>query len=462
MKKYIYNIFKGVGLAFVFVLVLSSCDKWIDTEINIDPDAPADVPMKLMLPAIEQAMGYNMTGNDIVRVTNMWTQHFDGVVRQSYTQAKYTLLPSGVNNIWNSMYTEIFMNSKVLIAKAEGTDGDAASPHFAGVAQVITATTLGIATDVFGDMPFSEGFSGDENILTPAFDSQETIYATINSTLDQAIANLSSATNAIAVSGDVIYGGDVDKWKKAAYSIKARHALQLSAVNGNAAYTAALAAAANGFTSNDDDYEVPWNADNKNPIWQFMDERTDIRMGATFVDMLKADDDPRLPFFVAEYEGDYVGSVIGSEVENCSWPGPYIAALDAPSVLMSYAELKFIEAEANLMLGNTAAAQDAYEAAVSASVLKVTGSANAAWLAGNILGVPVTLDMIMTQKYIATFGTNQPYADYRRTGLPVLTPNPVGVLPNIPTRFPYAQDEITYNGANVPSVIISDKLWWDQ
>lgn len=459
MKKYIYNIFKGVGLAFVFVLVMSSCNKWIDTDININPDAPADVPMKLMLPAIEQSFGYNMTGNDIVRVTNMWTQHYDGVVRQSLAQAKYTYLPADVNNLWNSMYTEIFMNSKVLIQKAENPDGEA-SPHFAGIAQVITATTLGIATDVFGDMPFSEGFSGDQNILTPAFDSQETLYGTINSTLDDAITNLSSATNAIDVEGDVIYGGDLDKWKKAAYSIKARHAMQLGAINGDAAYTAALAAAANGFTSNDDDMEVPWEEANKNPVYQFMDERGDIRMGATFVDMLKANDDPRLPFFATEYEGDYTGSVIGSANENCSSPGSYIAAVDAPSVIMSYAELKFIIAEAKFRLGQDAQAD--YEEAVAASVLKVTGSANTVWLAGNILGVPVTLEDIMTQKYIAGFGTNQPYADYRRTGLPVLTPHPDGVLPAIPTRFPYAQEEITYNGANVPSVTISDKLWWDQ
>ena len=92
MKKY-NIILKALGLAFVFVLVLSSCSKWIDTDINIDPDAPADVPMKLMLPAIEQSMGYNMTGNDIVRTTNMWMQQFDGVVRQSLNQAQYTYLP---------------------------------------------------------------------------------------------------------------------------------------------------------------------------------------------------------------------------------------------------------------------------------------------------------------------------------------------------------------------------------
>ena len=79
----------------------------------------------------------------------------------------------------------------------------------------------------------------------------------------------------------------------------------------------------------------------------------------------------------------------------------------------------------------------------------------------NINGVPVTLELIMTQKYINSIGTNQAYADYRRTGLPVISVPPGAVLPAMPRRFPYAQDEISYNGDNVPSVTISDKVWWD-
>lgn len=460
MKKHINNIFKVLGLAFVFVLVLSSCEKWIDTDLNIDPDAPADVPMNLMLPAIQQSMGYNMTGNDIVRVTGMWMQQFDGVVRQSLNQAQYTLLPADINNMWTSMYTEIFMNSIVLIDKAENTEGKE-SPHNAGVAKTIMATTLGIATDVFGAMPYSEAFMGNENALTPIYDTQEQIYATLNSTLDAAIADLSSTSNLVNIGGDVIYGGDAAKWLKAAYSIKARHALQMSAKNGASAYTAALALVANGFASNADDYEVPWEASNKNPFYQFMDERTDIRMGATMVDLMKLNDDPRIPFFCELAADDvYRGSIIGSLDESASYLGSYIAGKSASSVIMSYAELKFIEAEALFMTGGDA--QAAYEAAVAASVLRVTGDANADWLDANINGVTITLELIMTQKYIATFGTNQAYSDYRRVGLPVITPHPDGVLPALPTRFPYAQSEINYNTANVPSVQISDKLWWDQ
>ncbi|NOR76542.1 MAG: SusD/RagB family nutrient-binding outer membrane lipoprotein [Draconibacterium sp.] len=462
MKKYIYNIFKSAGLVLLLAITITSCDTWIDTDLNIDPDAPADVPMNLMLPAIEQSLGFNLAGNDVVRVTNIWMQQFDGVDRQSYTQARYQLLPADVNNVWNSIYPEIFMNSIVLIDKAENTEGKE-SPHNAGVAKVIMATTLGVATDLFGDMPFSDAFKGNENVLTPTFDSQETLYSTIGSYLDAAIADLSSSENAVGVSGDVVYGGDVDLWKKAAYSIKARHLLQLTGINGSAAYSAALAAAGNGFSSIDDDFEVPWETDNKNPIFQFMEQRTDIRMGATLVDLMKNIDDPRLPFYAAEdADGNYTGSDILTQNGDASYPGDYIAAADAPSVIMSFAELKFIEAEAHLGLGDATKAKAAFEEGIKASVTKVVGEFDQDWYDTNFGGLTITLELIMEQKYIVSFGTNQAFADYRRTGLPALTIPEDANLPTMPTRFPYSQGEIDYNRKNVPSVTISDKLWWDK
>ncbi len=455
MKRNIYNIFKSVGLVIILVIFLSSCDKWIDTEINIDPDSPADVPMNLLLPSIEQSIGYNMLGNNAVRTNNIWMQLFDGVDRQSFTEARYQLTPADVNNLWNSMYTGMFMDAKVFINKAEAEE----SLHNSGVGKVLIATTLGMGTDLFGDMPFSDAFRGGENVLTPAFDSQQEIYATIFRYLDEAVTELGAANDPVGIGGDVIYNGNAGKWIKAAGSIKARHKLQLSKVNGNTAYTEALAAANTGFTSNADDFEVPFESANQNPIFQFVEQRGDIRMGKTLYDMMEAQDDPRIPFYFDDPASG--GSAPGSENGNASLPGNYNASEDSPTVLMSYAELKFIQAECYFMLGQSANAQTAFEAAVAASVLRVTGSANTAWLAANINGTALTLQKIIEQKYIALYSTNQPYADWRRTGFPVLGLADGAKLNEIPRRFPYAQSEITYNGANVPAVVITDRLWWD-
>ena len=460
MKKNRNITYKGLALILSVLVFTISCEKWNDSEINIDPDKPADVSMNLILPGIQQSMGYNLVGNNSVRTNNIWMQIFEGTDRQSFTEGRYQIVSSDVNNLWTNIYTEIMMNSTIIIDKAN--DEGAESPNFAGVAQVLLATSLGISTDLWGDMPYSEAFKGGENILSPVYDGQESLYGAVNTLLDQAIGNLNNTNNAIAVSGDVIYGGDIDKWKKAANSIKARHAIQLTKRNGNAAYSAALAAVANGFTSNADDMLVPWEDANRNPIYQFMEQRTDIRMGANLIDLLLATDDPRLPFYAEEdADGNYSGSALRAQNGDASFPGPNLAAFDASTKLMTYSELKFIEAEARLGLGQ-AGAQEAYEAAVAASVLRITGEANTAWLDANINGDPVTLEKIMTQKYIDGAGTNQPYADYRRTGLPSLTLAPDAVISEIPRRFPYPQGELDYNTQNVPSVTLLTKVWWDQ
>lgn len=462
MKKFLYRFLKSTGLLFISALLLISCDKWIDTKTNINPDSPADVPMYLMLPAIQQAMGYNLAGNDMVLTTNIWMQQFDGVDRQAYTEARYQYTPADVNNVWNNFYASILMNATVLVSKAENTEGKS-SPYNAGIGRVIIATSLGVATDVFGDMPIREALKGNQNVLKPKFDTQQMIYDTIKVILDKAIVDLSKAAteNKVAVKGDVIYAGDITKWKKAANAIKARNAMQLSKVKSTAAYTDALTAAASGFTSNSDDMTVPWETANHNPIFQFMEQRGDARMGATLVNLMKSISDPRLPFYVEkDASGAYTGCVIGTQNANASKPGLYIAGATASSIIITYAEQKFIEAEANLMLSKTTEAKAALLEAVKASVTRTTAIFDLTWYNTNIGSQTLTLDLIMKQKYIASFGTNQAYADFRRTGLPVMPAYPGSVLPSMPNRYPYPQDEISYNGANVPTVTISDKLWW--
>jgi hypothetical protein len=462
MKIFLYRFLKSTAFLFISALLLLSCNNWIDTKINVDPDSPADVSMNLMLPPIQQAMGYNLAGNDMVLTTNIWMQQFDGVDRQAFTEARYQYTPADVNNIWNSIYTSILMNSTVFISKAENTAGKA-SPYNAGIGRVMIATSLGVATDLFGDMPFKDALKGNQNVLKPKFDTQQKLYDTIKVILDKAILDLGKASteNLVAVKGDVIYAGDISKWKKAAYAVKARNAIQLSKVKNATAYNDALTAAASGFTSNSDDMMVPWETANHNPIFQFMEQRGDARMGATLVNMMKSISDPRLPFYAErDASGAYTGCVLGSQNANASKPGTYVAGITASSIIITYAEQKFIEAEANFQLSKMTEAKAALQEAVKASVTRTTATFDLTWYNTNIGSQTLTLDLIMKQKYIASFGTNQAYADYRRTGLPVMPAYPGSVLPSMPNRYPYPQDEISYNGANVPTVTTSDKLWW--
>jgi hypothetical protein len=282
--------------------VITSCvDKnWVDYDINNDPDAPTNVPMSLILPAAQQSMAYHLVGNNTVRTTAIWMQQFDGIARQSFTEARYQLTPADVNNVWGAIYTEVLMNCQIIMEKA-GTE----SPHFTGVAQVMTAASLGVLTDLFGDIPYSDALGGRELNIKPKYDTQESIYTTIISLLDDAIVNLESTDNLFDLEGDLIYGNDSDKWLKAAYSLKARHHIQLSEVNGNTAYTSALDAAAKGFTSGSDDMKLSFTSKNKSPFYQFMDQRGDIVMGSTmwniFYDLPGNYWDPRIDSYYDDF-----------------------------------------------------------------------------------------------------------------------------------------------------------------
>ena len=220
MKKQIKNSI--LGFAVLFGVFSCAPEDWIDYSINNDPDAPSTVPMSLILPAVQQSVAYQLNGNNTVRTTALWMQQFDGVARQSFTETRYQLTPADVNNVFDDIYSEILINCKIIIDQAEGS-----SPHFSGVAKVLTALSLGVATDLFGDIPYSEALQGSDN-LTPAYDSQESIYQTIFSLLDSAISDLSQSDNVFPLAGDLMYDGDVSKWIKAAYSLKARHYIQLS------------------------------------------------------------------------------------------------------------------------------------------------------------------------------------------------------------------------------------------
>lgn len=451
------------GAMIMLVAFISSCEKWIDPELNVDPDLPGDVPMSLLVPAIQQTMGFSLLGNNSVRTTNIWMQFYDGVARQSLTESRYQLTAADVNAVWDNVYTELLMEAKVLAEKAVEEE----SPHNEGMANVITAYALGVMSDLFGDIPYSDGLKGMEGVLEAEFDTQQEIYNSIFSLLDDGIAKLGQADDPIGIDGDAIYGGDVDAWIAAAHAIYARAQLQLSKVNGSSAYSGALAHIADAIASNAGDMEVPFESANQNPVYQFMEQRTDIRVCQTFLDELSATSDPRIPFYLAENEdGELVGCVLGSQNESASWPGDYMAAEDASVVLMSYAEVKFIEAEALLQTGDSDGAATAYNAGVLASLEKVTGTADQDWMDANNVsktGASITLTDIIMQKRAALVGQIQPFSDWRRTGIPTLTMAPSATKTEIPRRFPYSQDETIYNPDNVPSIgSIIDPVWWDQ
>jgi hypothetical protein len=460
MKKFSFAI---MGILAVLMVLTVSCKKWIDPDINKDPSKPSDVSVNLILPAAEAGIGYT-AGGDLKYAACIWMQQMAGGARQPLVFDNYIYTQSDVNNVWVwDLYAGPMKDCQVIIQKAT-TEG---SPYYVGIAKVLMAYQLGNVTDLWGDAPYSAAFQGADN-LTPKYDTQQEIYATLNTLLNDAITAFGTSAidnNKIPGGDDLIFGGDLSKWTMTAYALKARYALNLCKRNPTTAYTDALSALTNAFASNADDFEFYFGtASNEyNPLYQFNDQNTgDIAAGAYLVDSMLAHNDPRLPLLI-DTAGGATGLVAGHGGHG-SLIGPYYASTNSPVPFISYVECKFIEAEARLQEQppDAAGAALAFNDAVKASLAKF-GVSDAAWEAiyANENAGTISLAKIMQQKYYALCYQLQVYNDWRRTGLPVLQRASTGVLTEIPRRYPYPTSEVEYNTSNVPSATLLTKVWWD-
>lgn len=453
--------FRKIGILLTFVLMLNSCEKWIDPEINVSPNAPADVSLNLLLPSSQAGIAY-VFGGDHSRFSGMWMQHLSGVDRQAFAVERYSVLESDADNLWNTLYGGVLKNLVIMIDKAQTQEAYA----YEALAKIHVAFTLGLITDVWGDAPYSDALQGETGNLTPVFDTQEQLYGTINTYLDDAINLLGQTTPAgIAVPGndDLFYAGDKAQWMKVAKALKVRFALHLSKRNGYEPVRNLIDAGGLMESPADDwFFQFTNNANEWNPRYQFDNDRGDIRVGAKIVDMMLANDDPRIPVYFASTNDTVftvVGSGAGAANVDASFIGPGYAGQNAPVPFFTYYEQKFIEAEAFVDVDNARAAA-AYNEAVKAS-LASNGVSDEAWEAANASLTSVTLEQIMDAKYVAMFLHSETWVDWRRTGLPVLTPA-ANAVSEIPRRYLYTVDEINYNGANVPQGLTStSRVWWD-
>jgi len=439
IRRYINYILSGL----VFLLA-TSCNL---EEENINPDDPEDANVNLILPGAQAGLAYAQ-GSDLGRYANVFTQHLEGAGRQHLVIGQYQITEGDVDNLWRFNLYPAMENLQLVIQKA----AEEGSPHYSGIAKVMLANTLGLTTDAWGDIPFSQAFQGAEN-LRPSYDTQEAIYGEIQRLLDEGIAELQAPTSFRSPGrDDLIYGGRLNLWVRAANTLKARYYNHLSQVDPMGSATQALAALQAGLASPAEDalFQFGTTETEANPYYQFNQQRGDVVMGDFFVNLLQSQDDPRLPFFVAE-DGTSMG--------------PFYGSINSPVPLVTYYEAKFIEAEAQLRAGSPDGAAAAFNEAVSASLQSVTGAADPAYVAAvaSETGATITLQDIMTQKYIAMFTTIEPWVDYRRTGLPAI-PVLQDALGPFPLRFPYPQSERLYNAANLPSNLndTSDPVWWDR
>jgi len=431
----------------------SGCN-WIDPAINVDPNAPSDAPYKTILPTAQVGLAY-VFGGDYYRFTSLFTQHHFGYTRQHQSMYNYDLLESDLDNAWTTVYSGPLMDLKILIDDATLNK----QYKYAGISQIMMAIGLGNTTDILGDIPYSAGFQGNDN-LKPKYDSQQEIYNTIQKLLDDAIVNLSNTAENEFTPGtdDFVYQGDVSKWIKAAHSLKARYYLHAKD------YANAQNEVAQGFSSNADDMLLVFGSSetNSNPFYQFMQQRGDISMGPKLMELLEAFNDPRIITFTSQ------DSVFDTSV----FPDGFYTQANSPVPFITYAEIKFIEAEC-LFANDKNSSYQAYLDATKAN-LEFFGIDQADiddYIANPEVAVGAnnfTLENLINQKYIALYHQLETWTDWRRTGYPTLSP----VKGNaVVRRMVYPQSERLYNNENlrtadgyteITSSFIFSEMWWDR
>ncbi|MCB0734914.1 MAG: SusD/RagB family nutrient-binding outer membrane lipoprotein [Flavobacteriales bacterium] len=439
-------------------LFLSGCSKFVE-DYDVSPNYPGEVNAALLTTNAQVALFATYNGQ-LARTTSIWTQQLAGTDAQMIDHASYRLYEGDIQNEWDVIYKDGLEACRDLINNY--SDGN---PHYRGIGQVLECMFLGVATDLWGDVPNTNAIKGTDD-LNPTFDTQEDVIKYIQSNLDAAITNLKTdaAANSLTPStDDLVYGGDAAAWIKAAYTLKARYAMRITHKSSTAS-SDALSALANGIASSDDDMMAAFGTKGTelNTWFAFETARPGyLRMGKPFVDELTANNDPRLSFYAAKDTGDiYRGAVIGSGDATASPIGSYLQSLSFP--LISYVEAKFIEAEAQFA-NDKGKSAEAFNDAVKASLMAVTGANDSAFVANvaSETAGSINLDKIYAQKHVALFGQIEAYNEWRKGDIPVRTPNPQGVITTIPVRYPTPLEERLYNTNAVVVHDLSQKVWWD-
>ena len=312
MKKTLFimlSLFMAVG-----------CTEDFDT-ININPNFPASAQPELLLPGIQREMAYNWGGQG-------WEEGFTVVqygARLQFTSGDtYNWSPSG--DPYNDAYASLRDVENII----RGTKENPEAQNYYGVALIMKSWIYSYVTDAYGDVPYAEATKGiEEGNVTPAFDPQSRIYEGMLADLETANSVLENADN---ITGDIFYGGDIQKWRKFANSLKLRLLMRISDVDNSTAVAGMQQIANNPtnfpiFESNEDMALVQWNTNNPQPKYDTRSGSFDeVRLSQTLETRLKELNDNRLYVFAqptsnsekgifSEDFDDYVGMPNGLDDE---------------------------------------------------------------------------------------------------------------------------------------------------
>jgi hypothetical protein len=468
MKKYL------IILSSLFIVGCADDENY--ENLNRDPNRPTQVSADALFTSATKSLFDQMESTNVnTNVFRLFSQYW---TETTYIdESNYDLITRGIpGNHWSEMYTNVLYDLKN--AKSlSNTDIKAAQ------ISVIEVYTWQQLVDTFGDIPYTNALLGDQE-PTPSYDNDTAIYADLLVRINAAIATLSTSTADGFGNSDIIYNGDIAKWRKFANSLKLKIAMRMADANNTAAQAAAQQAVSAGvFTANTDNCILNYQSTtpNTNPLWVDLVQsgRSDFVAANTIVDYMNTLSDPRRTTYFAENLGTgvFLGGTYGDNNTFSSYT-QIADPIQAPTfrgVLLDYAEVEFLLAEAverGYSVGGLAAGH--YSMAITASMQDWGVSAGniATYLANPSVDYATATgtwrQKIGFQFWLAMYNRGfEGWCVYRKYDAPVMNVAASSGLP-VPNRYTYPLSEQTLNGTNYNAAstaiggdLMTTKVFWD-
>jgi hypothetical protein len=321
------------------IIALTGCD----LDINTDPNNPTEAELSTLLSSSQANMAY-VFGNDPGGLNS-----HAGTVMHHYVQRglinDYGLLGGDFEIVvsWGSLYAGALTDLRVIIdAATENEDY-----HYAGVAKIMQAFIFASIVDVWGDVPYFEANLGTENAF-PRYDDGSEIYADLQIKLDEAIADLARDSNLSPRSDDLLYGGDLTKWRKMAKTLKLKMYNNVRLVQDVSSEVSALINEGD-LIGNGDDFEFQYGTsispENRNPgyVQEWSQGGAFFNISPYFFEVMRSQntfnhgglqfgiEDPRIPYYF------YNQLPEGSSDEDAENPCAYCPSDAGTSFLSIYA-----------------------------------------------------------------------------------------------------------------------------
>ncbi len=466
----------------IFSLIISvSCTKDFE-EINTDQNSPASVRADLLLPGLirsTQTAVYPMFGDNGAT----WSQQISQI--EYVSEERYSPRLATINNTWNILYTQVIADSKSMTTFSQ-TEGN---KNLEAISLILRANAFQTLTDVYGPIPFTE--ANVKGISKPKYDSQENVYKGIIALLTEADGLIDVTKSNVPAAADLLFAGNLSKWKKFANSLKLRALIRISKAPGinNAAEIQALVTAGNLMSSEADSAKIYNLTDqaSAHPFFATLGNRKEFKVSSVLVSKLNTYNDPRLAIYADKNDaGIYVGNVPGADTRNypgTSAIGSFYKKADLFSILLSYSQVQFLLAEAanegyiaNPIISGTLSQSEQYlKNGIEANFIYngLTSTEATTYSSQNLFDYTTLTEgrkIIGEQVWLSTYCQGfEPWVEWRRTNIPALAPVVQASLNTIPGRYNYPALESSVNQVNnalgsaliTGGDLLTSKVWWD-